>query len=462
MGGTSEGSLVITNLGIQAMPIFIYISFKERMMGGGIGDTIRRERQEEREKHTIEKIDWRLLQDNLTISKGLNSMCCHTLQRRSQIRSSVIDHLLILHVAIAKNGVKLQDQVRDHFVRIRIFEEIEDTDRPKQTISVRLVVQIPVGPSMSVQCEKITHGSWTPSSLLQPIVMWKLKIADGNGPWLTTTNNHVGRQHWEFDPEEGTPEERARVEKLRDNFKKNRFQIKQSSDLLMRIQIVKWLKHFAFCHATRDGKVSGLGRLNKENISCGAGPIPPAIKLEETEEVTVEAVTSTLRRGIGFYSTIQAHDGHWPAESAGPLFFLPPLVIALYITGAVNAILSPEHQKEIIRYIYNHQNGDGGWGIHIEGHSTVFGSCLSYIALRLLGEGHDDGEDRAVARGRKWILDHGGAVLGVYEWGGNNPMPPEFWLLPKIFPIHPGVMFACNMGGRSELRSLQASSCSNP
>ncbi|CAI9779853.1 unnamed protein product [Fraxinus pennsylvanica] len=255
--------------------------------------------------------------------------------------------------------------------------------------------------------------------------MWKLKIADGTGPWLTTTNNHLGRQHWEFDPEAGTPDERVEVERLRDEFKKNRFRTKQSADLLMRMQLVK------------------------EN-QCGQ--IPPAIKIKETEGIIEEAVTTTLRRAISFYSTIQAHDGHWPAESAGPLFFLPPLVLALYVTGAVNAVLSREHQKEIIRYIYNHQNEDGGWGIHIEGHSTIFGSVLSYIALRLLGEGQEDGEDRAVARGRKWILDHGGAVgipswgkfwltvLGVYEWDGCNPMPPEFWLLPKLSPIHPGKM----------------------
>ncbi|GFS36488.1 cycloartenol synthase 1 [Actinidia rufa] len=183
-----------------------------------------------------------------------------------------------------------------------------------------------------------------------------------------------------------------------------------------------------------------------------SGPIPAAIKVKETEEITEEAVTTTLRRGVCFYSTIQAHDGHWPAESAGPLFFFPPLVIALYVTGAVNSVLSPQHQREIIRYIYNHQNEDGGWGIHIEGHSTLFGSCLSYICLRLLGQGPNDGEGMAVARGRKWILDHGGAigipswgkfwltVLGVYEWEGCNPMPPEFWLLPKFFPIHPGKM----------------------
>ncbi|KAK6944645.1 Squalene cyclase, N-terminal [Dillenia turbinata] len=256
--------------------------------------------------------------------------------------------------------------------------------------------------------------------------MWKLKIAEGNGPWLTTTNNHIGRQHWEFDPGAGTPQERAEVERVREEFKKNRFKQKQSADLLMRMQV-----------------------LTKENP---IGPIPEAAKVKEIEELTEEAITTTLRRAISFYSTIQAHDGHWPAESAGPPFFLQPLVIALYVTGDLNAVLSLEHQKEIKRYLYNHQNEDGGWGLHIEGHSTIFGSSLSYIALRLLGEGPDDGEDNAMARAQKWILDHGGSVgipswgkfwltvLGVYEWDGCNPLPPEFWLLPKIFPMHPGKM----------------------
>ncbi|XP_048494951.1 lupeol synthase isoform X1 [Beta vulgaris subsp. vulgaris] len=255
--------------------------------------------------------------------------------------------------------------------------------------------------------------------------MWKLKIAQGEDPWLVSTNNHVGRQHWEFDPVAGTPEERAEVEKVREEFKKNRLKKKQSDDLLMRMQ------------------------LRRENPSLA---MPQGITLKEKEDITEKAVNMTVKRAINFFSTIQAHDGHWPAESAGPLFFLPPLVIALHITGATNTILSPQHQKEIKRYIYNHQNEDGGWGLHIEGHSTMFGSIISYIALRLLGEGPDDGEANAVTRGRQWILDHGGAtgipswgkfwltVLGVYEWDGCNPMPPEFWLLPKISPMHPGKM----------------------
>lgn len=253
--------------------------------------------------------------------------------------------------------------------------------------------------------------------------MWKLKIAEGSGPWLTTVNNHIGRQFWEYDPDAGSPEERAEVEKVREEFTKNRFKVKQSADLLMRMQ------------------------LTKEN-PCG--PIPPAVKVGESEEVKDEAVTTTLRRAISFYSTIQAHDGHWPAESAGPLFFHPPLVMALYITGVLNEVLTPAHQKETIRYIYNHQNEDGGWGLHIEGPSSMFCTALSYIALRLLGQEPWGGEDKAMAKAQNWILDHGGVVgipswgkfwltvLGVYEWDGCNPMPPEFWLLPESSPIHPG------------------------
>ncbi|KAI4352998.1 hypothetical protein L6164_007197 [Bauhinia variegata] len=254
--------------------------------------------------------------------------------------------------------------------------------------------------------------------------MWKLKTAEG-GAGLVSVNNFIGRQHWEFDPNAGTPEQRAEVERIRHHFTKNRFQVKQSADLLMRLQ------------------------LTREN-PCG--PLPPAVKVGETEEVTAEALITTIRRAVSFYSSIQAHDGHWPAESAGPLFFLQPLVMALQITGSLNAVLGPEHQKEIKRYLYNHQNEDGGWGFHIEGHSTMFGTALSYIALRILGEGPEDGEDRAMARGRKWILDHGGlaaipswgkfwvTVLGIYEWSGCNPLPPEFWLIPRSIPIHPGNM----------------------
>jgi cycloartenol synthase len=67
--------------------------------------------------------------------------------------------------------------------------------------------------------------------------MWKLKIAEGGSPWLRTLNNHVGRQVWEFDPNLGSPEELAEIERARVSFSESRFEKKHSSDLLMRIQV---------------------------------------------------------------------------------------------------------------------------------------------------------------------------------------------------------------------------------
>ena len=68
--------------------------------------------------------------------------------------------------------------------------------------------------------------------------MWRLKIAEGgNNPYIYSTNNFVGRQTWEFDPEAGTPEERTQVEEARENFWRDRFLIRPSSDLLWRFQV---------------------------------------------------------------------------------------------------------------------------------------------------------------------------------------------------------------------------------
>ena len=71
--------------------------------------------------------------------------------------------------------------------------------------------------------------------------MWKLKVAEGNGPYLYSTNNYAGRQIWEFDPEAGTPEERAAVEEAREDykkvFKKDRSRALPCADLLMRMQV---------------------------------------------------------------------------------------------------------------------------------------------------------------------------------------------------------------------------------
>jgi cycloartenol synthase len=66
--------------------------------------------------------------------------------------------------------------------------------------------------------------------------MWKFTTAsDSDGhPLLRSLNGNIGRQVWEYDANAGTPEERAHVERLREQFTANRLTQKHSSDELLR------------------------------------------------------------------------------------------------------------------------------------------------------------------------------------------------------------------------------------
>ncbi|CAI0414615.1 unnamed protein product [Linum tenue] len=147
---------------------------------------------------------------------------------------------------------------------------------------------------------------------------------------------------------------------------------------------------------------------------------------------------------------------HWSTRRKSSVTFTITRQHSPFNTQSFYSFIIIYHLIAVLSYIWlgisMNQNEDGGWGLHIEGHSTMFGSALSYICLRLLGEGPEGGEDKAVSRGRKWILSHGGlvgipswgkfwvSVLGLYEWSGCNPFPPEFWLVPPSSPVHPGKM----------------------
>lgn len=126
------------------------------------------------------------------------------------------------------------------------------------------------------------------------------------------------------------------------------------------------------------------------------------------------------------------------------MFLIPGLVITWYVTETP---IPESHAIEIKNYLFARQHPeDGGWGLHIEGESSVFGTAMNYTALRLLGA---DPEDPRLIKARDKLWKLGGAlnaphwgkfwltVLGVLDWDVVNPVPPELWLLPDWVPIAP-------------------------
>ncbi|RXW23912.1 hypothetical protein EST38_g1956 [Candolleomyces aberdarensis] len=113
--------------------------------------------------------------------------------------------------------------------------------------------------------------------------------------------------------------------------------------------------------------------VDKYWLGLGAG-LPPLPKAKTPYEAALN--------GYKFYQNLQSEDGHWSGEYGGPMFLLPGVVIGSYIA---NMAFTLEERLEMIRYLMNHTNEDGGWGLHIEGPSTVFGTGLNYASIRLLG-----------------------------------------------------------------------------
>ncbi|KAK9472820.1 terpenoid cyclases/protein prenyltransferase alpha-alpha toroid [Dipodascopsis tothii] len=154
-------------------------------------------------------------------------------------------------------------------------------------------------------------------------------------------------------------------------------------------------------------------------------------------------------KGLRFLREMQTSDGFWICRYTGPMFLLPGFVIAYYASGEP---FPEEWRVEMTRGLVNLAHDvDGGWGLHMEDKSTVFGTALNYVALRLLGM---DPDHPVAARARATLHRNGGAlraphwgkawlaVLNLYGWEGVNPSPAEFWMLPEWLPIHPGRWWA--------------------
>ncbi|XP_075870113.1 lanosterol synthase [Nelusetta ayraudi] len=200
------------------------------------------------------------------------------------------------------------------------------------------------------------------------------------------------------------------------------------------------------------------GRQTWRHLEDGEAPDRPqtmleahSLGLDTSEFVSASPAThtavDTALKGMKFYSGLQAEDGHWAGDYGGPLFLLPGLLITCHVAKIP---LAEAWKKEMVRYLLSVQLPDGGWGLHIEDKSTVFGTALSYTSLRILGVESDHPD---MVRARNNLHSKGGAVgipswgkfwlaiLNVYSWEGMNTLLPEMWLLPTWMPAHPSTLW---------------------
>ncbi|CDO93295.1 unnamed protein product [Kluyveromyces dobzhanskii CBS 2104] len=148
----------------------------------------------------------------------------------------------------------------------------------------------------------------------------------------------------------------------------------------------------------------------------------------------------------GKYLTLlqDPESGIFPCQYKGPMFLTIGYVATMYISKRE----IPEHERiEMIRYVANYAHPvDGGWGLHNVDKSTVLGTVLNYVMVRLLGLPKDH---EVCVRARDTLMRLGGAIgsphwakiwlsiLNLYKWEGVNPAPPELWMLPYGLSIHP-------------------------
>ncbi|MCF6342022.1 MAG: terpene cyclase/mutase family protein [Bacteroidales bacterium] len=243
--------------------------------------------------------------------------------------------------------------------------------------------------------------------------------------WKLKTNR--GRQWWEF---ELPAELKAIIQKESD------WQKPEGKTYLEKLS-----KAFAFDKQTNPNTGDRVFRSQVIKVP----DLVSEIQLpDNVESKAAREAYKAAHKGFRFYKSLQTEAGNWPGDYGGPMFLMPGLVFTSYLTETP---FEAPVKTLMVQYFFNHQNKDGGWGLHIEGESTMFGTVLQYVSLRLLGI---EKEKATMAKARKWIQQNGGAtgippwgkfylsVLGLYEWEGNDSLLPELWILPRWLPFHPG------------------------
>jgi squalene-hopene/tetraprenyl-beta-curcumene cyclase len=150
-------------------------------------------------------------------------------------------------------------------------------------------------------------------------------------------------------------------------------------------------------------------------------------------------IDEAIQRSCSHFSSIQYPDGYWWAELESNVTITSEYVMLMRLLG----ISVSGKARSIIRYLLNHQNENGSWGLYYGDGGDLSTTIEAYFALKLLGEIPESG---SLVRARNYILERGGieasrgftkiwlALFEQYDWDNVPSMPVELVLLsPKLY-----------------------------
>jgi squalene/oxidosqualene cyclase-like protein len=141
--------------------------------------------------------------------------------------------------------------------------------------------------------------------------------------------------------------------------------------------------------------------------------------------------------------SLQRPEGQWEGEMVWNTMLLAQYVMTSRMVGRWP--LPDRDLAGIRRHFEVTRRADGSWPAHSAGSGSTFVTVLAYVALRIAGvpaealgstrewmHAQPGGVAAIPSWGRMWL-----ALLGLYDYSGINPVPPEAFLLPRWAPVHP-------------------------
>ncbi len=179
----------------------------------------------------------------------------------------------------------------------------------------------------------------------------------------------------------------------------------------------------------------------------------PAVEARGPAPLDDSSLDDQLRSGTRRLASLQDVRGAWEGEMVWNTMLLAQVILVHRVVRPEGPPFDAATRERQVRYFARWQTAEGGWGMHPESGPYVFFTTLAYAALRAIGV---PASDPMLVRARRWLASVRGGVLTVPTWGklwlavlgvapyeGVNPIPPEMFLLPRSWPVHPS-RFYCH------------------